>query len=178
MESWYVVNTKPKNEVIAEENLQRQSFMTYLPWIRLSRRRRGKWVKVIEPMFPGYLFVRLDPKLQSVAPIRSTRGVLKLVSFGHSPKTISDNIINDLKNTADRQTGLHSATIPLFEKGDVVNVVSGPLQGLRGIYQATTKNERVTILMELLGMTHSVLMRRDDIVPDDLRIVRERDFSA
>ncbi len=167
MEGWYVVYTKSRCEGIAEENLRRQAFETYLPWIKISRVKRGNRMEVIEPMFPRYLFVRLDLKQQNIAPIRSTRGVIKLVMFGDRISQASDNIIQALKHTADVKSGLHCMHSPLFKKGDDVTVVSGPLKGLKGIFHASCAKDRVVILMEMLGRTNTVILQSDCIFPDD-----------
>ena len=59
--NWYAVYTKSRQERIAQENLERQSFETYLPLMVLSRKRRGEWVETVEPIFSRYLFIRLEP---------------------------------------------------------------------------------------------------------------------
>ena len=73
--NWYAVYTKPRQERIARENLERQSFEAYMPLMRVRRKRRDKWVEAIEPMFSRYLFIRLALGTTNVASIRSTRGV-------------------------------------------------------------------------------------------------------
>ena len=85
--SWYAIQTKVRQESLAVTNLDRQGFTCYLPLITLEKLRRGKKVMVEEAMFPGYLFIELDASGtgQSWAPIRSTFGVSKLVSFGGQP---------------------------------------------------------------------------------------------
>ena len=44
IERWYAVCCKPRQEAVAEENLLRQGFQTYLPRIRMRQRRRGQWI--------------------------------------------------------------------------------------------------------------------------------------
>ena len=75
MTNWYAVQTKPRQELVAEQNLQRQGFVTYLPRIRLRKRKRNKLVDAVEPLFPRYLFIHVDPDQDSLAPVRSTLGV-------------------------------------------------------------------------------------------------------
>jgi len=58
---WVVVQTKPRQEDTAFANLQQQGYSAYLPRLAVPRRRREQWVTVREPLFPGYLFVRLTP---------------------------------------------------------------------------------------------------------------------
>jgi len=96
MKPWYAVYTKARQETVAEENLQRQGFETFLPWITQLRRRRGKWLDVTEPLFPRYLFTRLDPAGQDIGPIRSTFGVTRLVTFGDRLRAVPETLIESL----------------------------------------------------------------------------------
>ncbi|NIN33844.1 MAG: transcription/translation regulatory transformer protein RfaH, partial [Gammaproteobacteria bacterium] len=59
MKSWYLIHTKPRQEKLAEENLERQGYEIYLPMAEIRRKRRGRSVRVIDPMFPRYLFIHL-----------------------------------------------------------------------------------------------------------------------
>ena len=52
MKEWYAVHARPRQEAVAELNLKRQGYRTYLPRILLRKRRRGKWARVVEPLFP------------------------------------------------------------------------------------------------------------------------------
>ena len=81
---WYLVHTRPRQEEIAREHLARQGYGVYLPRLQLPRRRRGRWLDVVEPLFPRYLFAGARRDEQSVHPIRSTRGVSALVRGGES----------------------------------------------------------------------------------------------
>ena len=60
MRTWCAAFTKPRQEEVASENLTRQGFRTYLPRLKQPKRRRDRWIEVIEPLFPRYLFVELD----------------------------------------------------------------------------------------------------------------------
>ncbi len=83
MRAWYLVYSKPQQERVALENLERQGFTAYLPLVRARRRRQTRVVHVIEPMFPRYLFVNLSDLTDDWGPIRSTIGVSNLVRFGN-----------------------------------------------------------------------------------------------
>ena len=79
---WYCVHTKPRAEALALEHLQRQAFECLLPRIQHSVLRGGRRQRVVEPLFPRYLFLRANPEQQSLAAVRSTRGALGLVRPG------------------------------------------------------------------------------------------------
>lgn len=147
-ESWYLVHTKPRQEDLALVNLERQGYMCYLPQIRIERVRRRRAAVVTEPMFPRYLFVRLDSSDQgkSWSPIRSTLGVSRLVRFGTRAATIDDVLIDWLR--------LREQAMPtqaLFQSGDSVIITDGPFAGIEAIYQTEDAEQRALILLEILS---------------------------
>lgn len=62
MKHQYAVHAKPRQEGVANDNLERQGYVTYLPKILVRKRRRDKWVKLVEPLFPRYLFIQVNPE--------------------------------------------------------------------------------------------------------------------
>jgi transcriptional antiterminator RfaH len=165
MKSWYVVHTKPRNEAVAEEHLRRQAFETYLPRIKQERRRGGRWMEVIEPLFPRYLFVQLDPARQNIAPIRSTQGVSSLVMFGGRLRPVPNEIVEELVRSTSSNSGLHVFPACRCKEGDAVTVISGPFEGLRGVFKASSGQERVAVLLEVLGRTATVMLSRSSVLP-------------
>jgi len=161
MKCWYLVHTKPRKEMVAEQNLQRQGYEVYLPLIQQPRRRRGRWIEVIEPLFSRYLFMRLRLGYENIRPIRYTIGVRDLVRFTEEPAIVPDQIVESLRRTADRNTGLHYPKGPVFEPGDKVTIDSGPFAGLQAIFLAETGQERAVILLEMLGRENRVTIKRD-----------------
>ena len=161
--NWYLVYTKPRQESIAEENLQRQGFDIWLPRLRLSRRRRRRWVDVVEPLFPRYLFIRLQAGSDDFAPIRSTRGVSGLVRVGMNPAQVPDSVVQALRQTADPENGLMNPEARRLARGDLVEVLEGPFEGLRGVFQLQSGNERVVILLDVLGRANRVKLSRHQV---------------
>ena len=71
---WYLLKTKVREEIRAQEHLENQNFEVYCPIVK----EKGKPA----PLFAGYLFIRLDSKdLPCYHKIRSTRGVAEFVRF-------------------------------------------------------------------------------------------------
>jgi transcriptional antiterminator RfaH len=163
MEHWYAIHTKPRQEREAEAQLSRQDYRTYLPLLRASRRVRGKWLERIEPLFPRYLFIRVDLETENTAPIRSTRGVAGLVKFGLEVKPVPDLIVDGLMQT--EEGGCHTPDVPVFNQGDTVTILDGGLAGLKAIYQAETAQERVHLLLDLMGRTNPITLSRHQIAP-------------
>jgi transcriptional antiterminator RfaH len=164
IDAWYAVHTKARQERVANEHLSRQHYEAYMPLVRLPKRRRGRWCEVIEPLFPGYLFVRLDIQRRNTSPIRSTRGVIGLVSFGNDPRPVPDVLVESLKAAQpDRQDAISQEH--LFKSGDRVEIVSGPFSGLKAIFQASSGEDRVQLLLELLGRSNPIVLSRHQLVP-------------
>jgi len=167
MNRWHLVYTKPRKENKAEENLLRQGYGTYLPWV-IKRSGRGTTrTPAVEPLFPRYLFVNLDAETQSVAPIRSTFGVSNLISFGGRLTLVPAGLVDKLRQ-AEAADGLHRFPMREYCQGQAIQIVSGPFAGLAGIFQAASGAERVSILLDILGKTTTVCINRDWISPPAL----------
>ena len=151
MAEWYVLQTKVKQEEIARQNLSRQSFEIFLPKISVYRHRRGRRSPVTEALFPGYLFIRLDLELQNTAPIRSTRGVVGLVSFGLRQQPFPECLLQSLMDVQSNFEGDSINPVNIFSSGDVVELIDGPMVGLKGIFKAQNSQERVIVLFNILG---------------------------
>ena len=160
-ERWYAVCCKPRQEAVAEENLLRQGFQVYLPRIRMRQRRRGAWIDAVEVLFPRYIFIRIDPLLRSTASVRSTRGAVGLVRFGGQPAVVPDAVMDALRQREDAASGMHEDKRPLFNAGDAVKLVDGPLAGMEAVFTEQDGDKRVIVLLELLGKANKVTVSRD-----------------
>ena len=146
--SWYVVHTKPRQEMVALTNLTRQGFECYMPMLKLEKIRQRKTTTVTEPMFPRYLFIRLDTSGsgQSWSPIRSTLGVSQLVRFGGQPAVVDSRLIELLRSR--EQVGQPER---LFKAGERVVVADGQFVGIEAIYQTANAESRSMILLDMLS---------------------------
>ena len=152
---WFCVQTKPRAEAEAETQLARQDFAVFLPRWRAVRVRRSRRVASIEPLFPRYLFLGADPSRQSLASVRSTRGVTGLVRFGGEPATLPTGLIDALMAQADTNAVI-DAPPDTFAPGDRMRVIDGPLAGLMAVYREPIGATRAMILLDLLGQTQAV----------------------
>ena len=150
VKKWYLVYTKPRQERTARTNLERQNYETYLPLTRERRRRRGQRVQIITPMFPRYLFIRLDRQCDNWGPIRSTIGVVSLVRFAHVAVPVPDDLIDILRAREDAQ-GILRLPEPSFRRGSRLRIMEGTLAGYEGIFLAESGRDRVVILLDVMG---------------------------
>ncbi|HEB04764.1 hypothetical protein LCGC14_0323850 [marine sediment metagenome] len=143
---WYLIQCKPRQEVRAEVNLRNQDYTCYLPLHQVERQRHGKAVSLSEPLFPGYLFIKLCEFTESWHPIRSTRGVLRLVTFANQAVPLSDQLLNNIRGRVEQ----HSLGKPIFASGDGVALTTGPLRDLDAIFSSLDGEERAIILISLM----------------------------
>ncbi|MGV8935015.1 MAG: transcription/translation regulatory transformer protein RfaH [Gallionellaceae bacterium] len=147
---WYVIYTKPRQEQRALLNLDQQGYECYLPLITIEKLHRSKLSLVDEPLFARYLFIHLNTGQagKSWGPIRSTKGVSRLVAFGAEPAVVDDQLIHILQA---RESLLLTQPQRLFESGERVLVTGGPFAGLEAIYQISDGESRAMVLIELLS---------------------------
>ncbi len=164
MNAWYLVYTKPQQESVALMNLERQGYEAYLPRVLNRRRRRGRYVKLIESMFPRYLFMHLSDETDNWGPIRSTVGVSNLVRFGMQPARVPDNLIDALRTREDGD-GLQQIAYREPQPGDRIRIVEGLMAGYEAIFEAHSGKERVSLLLEIANTRARVQVSRHDIEP-------------
>jgi transcriptional antiterminator RfaH len=155
---WYAVHTHPRGEVKALEHLGRQGYETYLPRYARKIRHARKTERVVRALFPRYLFVRLDLTTQGWRSIRSTIGVADIVCLGDQPTPLPDGVVDVLKAQEDAEGFVQFVNVPRFKKGDSVFVLSGPFAQQLGLCDGITDNQRIAILLDLLGRKVRVML--------------------
>ena len=161
---WYVAQTRPHAEVKASWHLQRQGFETYLPRYLKKRRHARRVDTVAAPLFPRYLFVAVDMTTQRWLSIQSTIGVSRLVSDGERPAAVPITVLEALRRREDASGLIQLDNRPRFLPGDKVSVLGGAFQDCYGLYEGMSGNDRVTILLELLGRKVRVNLESEILV--------------
>lgn len=159
---WLLAYTKPRAELLAEEQLLRQGYEVLCPQIRVQKLRRRRWSWLEEPLFPRYVFVGAHDE-QAWAPVRSTLGVTSLVRFGGVFASVSEEIINALRAGADQPNRFR----PTFVQGQKVRILAGEYAALEAVFDTAEGDERATVLLELLGRQSRVRVGVGEIVNAD-----------
>jgi len=153
MKYWHLLMTKPREDERAESHLLNQDYELFRPMIRQFKIQGGKQVAVTEPLFPRYLFIRLDDVLGNWSKIRSTRGVAKMVRFTDMPAKVPDSLIQELRSQCIEDNIIDTTKYRpfVFEKGDEIEITDGSFRGLKAIIKAQVAEDRVLLLLNLLG---------------------------
>jgi len=158
---WFAVRVKSRSEKSVAEIARYNGFEQFLPLYR-SRRRWSDRVKSLDlPLFPGYVFCRVDPvcRLQ----LLTIPGVQHIVGAGKTPLPVSDGEILALQVAA--QSGLPAEPWPFLRAGQRVLLEDGPLAGLEGLLVEIRKNYRLLLSVSLLNRSVAVEIDRDWVTP-------------
>jgi transcriptional antiterminator RfaH len=164
--AWYLVYAKPRQETVAQQNLERQGYRTYLPLVSQARRRNGRRVNVVAPMFPRYLFIHLDNRSDNWAPIRSSRGVVSLVRFGQEAAKVPNGFIAALRAREDER-GVQLLPAEEYRPGSRVRITDGSFSGYQAVFLAKTGRDRVVLLLDILGQHTRATVSADAIEPGE-----------
>jgi transcriptional antiterminator RfaH len=150
---WYVVYSKPLKEDYATFHLQAKGLEVFFPRLVLPETSRAR--RRLVPLFPNYLFVKLNLVSEEYYWASWSPGVNRIVSFNGQAAAIDEEVINTLIERADKQ-GIIRARSSL-QRGQEVRISGGPLQGLLGIIeQPPDAKGRVKLLMKLLNRQMNV----------------------
>ena len=155
MQNWYLVKTKSGQENVAIKNLTNQDFLTYCPTVKINNNH------VV--LFPGYIFIYLDKKNENWSPIRSTKGVLNFVRFGLNFAQVPDNVIEFIKSNQhinkDKLKNLNN-----FKLGDKVQITDGVFNNCVAIFKSYKSEQRVILLMNLLGQQQTINLKQESLI--------------
>ena len=165
MESWFLLQTKSKQENRAVENLERQGVDSFCPMIRVEKLSRGSRVVKQEALFPGYLFVHFDQESVSSTTVRSTRGVSHFVTSAGAPVKVPESLISQLRQRTDPDNEETVSSLP--RKGDWLQIVDGPFRGLNAVFSQPDGNQRAIVLINLLNQQVSASLPFASLVTDE-----------
>lgn len=150
--NWYAIYTRPRFEKKVDAQLHEKGFEAYLPLHKVIRQWSDRRKKIEEPLFRGYVFVHVVPRDR----VRSLQviGAVRMISFGGKPSIIPDYQIEGIRRILSE--GLHVETVDYVQKGDLVEVVQGPLMGMRGVLLEKRKNTRFVISIDSIRQSISV----------------------
>ena len=157
---WFAVRVKSNYEKPVSAVLRGKGFDEFLPIYR-SKRQWSDRVKIMDlPLFPGYLFCRLD--LNKRLPLLTTPGFLYLVGKGKTPEPVEEQEIMAIQSVV--RSGLPALPWPSVVVGQKVSMERGPLRGVDGVVARIADAHRIYVSVTLLHRSVSV-----EVDPDWIR---------
>ena len=158
---WYAIRTRPKEEDRADLNLRSWSVQTFSPKFKELSTSGYNREYISKPLFANYLFARFDAEKQ-LHKINYTRGVSNVVSFGGSPVSIDDEVIDLLQSRVAEDGFVHMDDDRDLQNGDKVRINSGPFESMVGVFKRKTKDKaRVRILLDAMNYHSHLEIERE-----------------
>jgi transcription elongation factor/antiterminator RfaH len=149
---WYVIYSKSRKEQQAQFHLARKGIESFFPRLHLPGSPDGP--RRIVPLFPNYLFVRLDLASESHY-VTWSPGVKRFVAFSDTPAPLEESVVLFLQENADAE-GIITAQSQL-RRGEAVEIAAGPFSGLAAIIQNPPDAKgRVKVLLKLMSRSVTV----------------------
>jgi transcription antitermination factor NusG len=160
---WFALQVRARYEQSAADHLDGKGYEWFLPLYKCRKRWSDRIKEVESPLFPGYLFCRLNP--QDRLPILKTPGVIQIVGSNRVPIAVDENEILGIQRMI--ASGIPNQPWPFLAAGDRVRIESGPLSGLEGILVEFKGNHRLVLSVSLLQ--RSVAVEIDSAFVSSLR---------
>ncbi|MGD1046131.1 MAG: UpxY family transcription antiterminator [Bacteroidota bacterium] len=159
---WYAIYVRSRFEKKVHTRLLQQNIETYLPLIEVVRLWSDRKKRIQEPLFKGYLFVRIN--IREKLNVLKADGVVKFIGIKDMPSAISDDQINLIKNILHSGESLKREKYPAI--GERVEVVAGPLRGIRGIVSQVRGSTKLIILVDAISRAFSA-----EVQPEFLKVM-------
>ena len=149
---WIVVRSKPRSEKVAHNELVKKNIEAYLPLLKERRKwsDRKKWVEF--PLFSSYLFARIDIK-DSIFVLQ-TQGVNTIVKFGKQIAIVQNSVIEAIRLAMEG--GYQLEPVEYFVEGNQVEVIAGPMKGVKGIVAKLKGQNRLIIKIDAIQQALSI----------------------
>lgn len=157
---WFAVLTRLGRERHASASLSNMGYEYFLPMTCSTRRWSDRWKKVATPLFPGYVFCRMNPHHR--LPVLTTPGVIRIVGVGKTPVPIEEEEIVALQQV--ESSCLPTITWPYLKAGQIARIGDGPLRGLTGVVTRIKSGMKLILSVSLLQRSVAVEIDRDWII--------------
>lgn len=150
--NWYALRVKTGSERLIAAIARQKGYEEFVPVFRARRcwSDRNKTVEL--PLFPGYVFCRLNPAFR--LPLLVIPGVLHFVGIRNTPMAMDEAEVAAIRLAT--QSGLRTEPWPYLESGQRLKVQVGPLAPLEGLLVQTPDECRVVVSMSLLKRSIAV----------------------
>lgn len=161
MRNWYLLQLKRNSHRVAERNLNKQGFKTFLPLHDFTSNHGFKFSTTLRPLFPGYMFVSFESDGAPWYKINSTLGVSRLLCQDGVPMMVPPGVVAGLISRCDSSGRL--LTHDALRHGDSVEIQSGALTNFIATVESIDSNRRIWVLIDLMGRTTRVQVTSEQL---------------
>jgi len=160
---WYAVYCKHRHERAAAERLASRGFPIYLPEYHTRVKWGARQREVKKNLMPGYLFVQAKMDVGNYVRVLQTPSVVKLVGNAWPRLSwIPEEQMESMRLVLESREKFEE--VAYWRVGDQIEVVAGPLAGLRGLYAGEGNHKgSVIVSIDLLQRSVSVAVNAADL---------------
>ncbi len=153
---WYVIQSKPREEVRAQHFLAEKGFHAFLPRMEIIQTRGFKSSIKEKPLFPGYLFCRFEASDERLVQVRWTKGVVNILPESVNPTPVEDEIVNAIRTLEEKDGVIRKRGL---QKNDQIRIARGPMKDILGIFDHWTSDQgRVRVLLNFISYHATVVL--------------------
>lgn len=173
---WYAVFTRSRQERIAAAMLDALGVQQFLPTTAQLHQWTDRKQVVNLPLFPGYLFVHVNPSPETALRVRKVPGVVDFVGNHSGPLPIPDSQIEDIRTVLAKGVQCSPHPFPALEEGDRVRVVRGVLAGIEGTFIRNGSKGQLIISVEMIQRSLALNVSWQDVEPIAPASIAARDY--
>lgn len=162
-ERWYVVQSRPQQELHAARQLANQRFHAFVPRVKRTVRHARRRRTVLTALFPRYLFTALDLERDRWRSVLGTYGVTTMIMDGERPRPVPPGVVESLADVVASDGTVDFAD--RLEVGDDVRFLDGPFAEQIGRIVRLDDHGRVAVLLELMGGSRTVRSHTANLLP-------------
>lgn len=158
---WYALRTKSRHEKLVRDRLAGQGVEPLCPTVPRLSQWKDRKKKIEVPLFTGYCFARFT--WEARLAVQRTVGVVQIVGSGQRPEAIPEGEIEAIRTLMTSRLSYDAH--PYLQEGMAMEVIRGPLQGVRGLLLRKDKPFRLVISVHLIRQAASVEIDAGDVAP-------------
>jgi transcription antitermination factor NusG len=156
---WFALRTRARHEKKVRDNLARGNVEAFLPLCERWSRWKDRTKLVEFPLFPGYCFARFT--IAERWRIANINGVAEVLSVNGRPEPIPHAEIDAVRRLI--MSRFRFDPHPFLEEGMEVEIIRGPLAGVRGKLLRKDRSARVVLAVTLIRQAVVVQVHPADI---------------
>jgi len=153
---WFALMVRTGREKTATLQLENAGYECFLPVSKFIRRWSDRMKEIEVPLFPGYLFCRMDP--YNRLPVLMTPGVIQIVGAGKTLIPVEEEEIAAIQRVV--KNGISTMPWPYLRVGHVARIEEGPLRGMTGIIVRIKSGMKLVLSVSLLQRSVAVEVDR------------------
>jgi transcription antitermination factor NusG len=161
--SWFAVQTKPRHEKKAAAELQEKGISAFLPLCSEKRQWSDRQRVVELPLFPQYVFVRIEQNLETRVSVLRTNGITNFVGTRGIGIAIPDEQIEQVQTVIAQ--GIPVSPHLFMNIGKRIRIRGGAFDGLQGILTAVNGDQTLVVSVELIQRSLAIRISGFTIEP-------------